>query len=117
MLPATWDMLQANCTIEEFVSIDNAVVTAEEKSVEDFVAEQSAADSDNSDDDKDECMDAVPTSAEANAAVEVLRKYLSSVDGGENNFEKLYKLEKQIEDMRYKRSKQQSILDYFSEKQ
>ena len=56
LVPATWDKLQPSCTLQDFISVDKAVV---------MTADQVTAESANSDGGDDKCIADVPTSAEA----------------------------------------------------
>ncbi|GBM46306.1 hypothetical protein AVEN_88000-1 [Araneus ventricosus] len=42
LLPVVWEALQRNCTFEDFLQVGDAVVTAEERGVEEFDVERIA---------------------------------------------------------------------------
>lgn len=120
LLPAAWETLQPNCTFNEFLQVDANIITAEETTLEELAAEKLFANSsvsDGEEEDEEEDSVPVPTSAEATAAVDLLQRYFSSVEGSEKTLETLYELEKQIDIISTKRAKQKSIKDFFFKQQ
>jgi hypothetical protein len=117
MLASAWEKLQTDCSLDDFLCIDDEVVTVETVSVEEMVESCMQEDVSEESDNEDDCEDnSVPSHAMVTAAINTIKKYISAADGNSDSFDNLYELENQIEMIHKKNAKQKNNIGLFGQK-